>query len=464
MPKTVFLPPGNTSETHKTGLFQIICTVLVLSLLAACSPTRSAQRFYRGTLRTTVAESPVFANGFTGFVLMDPATGEILCSVNGDKYFTPASTTKILTLYTCLHVLGDSLPGMQYKRIGDTIVFRGTGDPTFLHPEFSAWQSPWRWLSKSGKTLLLEHNIVYDFPLGPGWSWDDADAYYSPERSDLPAYGNVSRFKLTNGKWQMYPKRRTLDTMSAKFVHIYNGYKEPRLYADRHGIKQPERFFPPENYQQDIPIFNVSGLLTYLLWDTLPNLDVKRSPVRRIGSRKNAKILYSTPVDTVYRRMMYQSDNFVAEQLLMVCAGVKFDSLSPSGMIRWMQDSLLRDFPQPVKWVDGSGLSRYNLNTPLNNATLLRRLWQEQPKQRLFSLFPAGGISGTLAGWYKGPDKKPWLYAKSGSMSGVQCLSGYLINKRGQVLILSFMHNNFTGEGKLWKAEMQRIMEMIRDR
>jgi D-alanyl-D-alanine carboxypeptidase/D-alanyl-D-alanine-endopeptidase (penicillin-binding protein 4) len=82
----------------------------------------------------------------------------------------------------------------------------------------------------------------------------------------------------------------------------------------------------------------------------------------------------------------------------------------------------------------------------------------------LFSLFPAGGISGTLAGWYKGPDKKPWLYAKSGSMSGVQCLSGYLINKRGQVLILSFMHNNFTGEGKLWKAEMQRIMEMIRDR
>jgi D-alanyl-D-alanine carboxypeptidase/D-alanyl-D-alanine-endopeptidase (penicillin-binding protein 4) len=468
MPATVFQPSGSKVQIFNAGLFsktallKTFALLGVLSFLVSCSTTWSTHRYYTKKIKKAVTESPVFTQGFTGFVLLDPETNAILCDVNGEKYFTPASNTKILTLFTCLHLLGDSLPGIQYKTIGDTIVFRGTGDPTFLHPDFKTWQSPWRWLKQSNKTLQLEHTTVYDFPLGPGWSWEDADEYYSPERSDLPAFGNVSRITFKSGNWQILPKRRTIDTISARYFHTYNDYRLPRLYADRHGLKQPAKFNPKEGYQQDIPIFNVSGLLPYILWDTLPNLDIKRSPVRRIGKRQNAQVLYSTPVDTVYRRMMYQSDNFIAEQLLMVCAGVKFDSLSSSKMIRWTQDSLFKNMPQPVKWVDGSGLSRYNLNTPLNNASLLRQLWQEQPRERLFNLFPAGGVSGTISDLYKIPGKKAWIYAKSGSMTGVQCLSGYLINRHGKVLIFSFMHNNFTAPGRLWKAEMQRILDLIR--
>lgn len=443
----------------------VISGILLLAI-CACNSPRRIQRYYGKSVKSAIEQSPVFADGFSGFVLLDPATDQVVCSVNGDKYFTPASCTKILTLYTALHVLGDSIPSIQYRRLGDSIVFRGTGDPTFLHPSFNAWQRPFQWLRNAGKPLLLEHRTVYGFPLGPGWSWDDADEGYSAEKSDLPVFGNVTQVFLQDGKWNMLPKARKIDTLTSKSRLVYNGYRENRLYADRHGIKQPGRFHPPENYEQDIPIFNVSGLQNYLLYDTLPGLNLRRSPVNFVGAVKKPGVLYSTPVDTVYRKLMHQSDNFIAEQLLLVCAGVRFDSLSSEKMIRWTTDSLFKILPEKAVWVDGSGLSRYNLNTPHNLAVILNQLWKEQKYTRLFSLFPAGGKSGTLSGWYKNKENRPYpyIYAKSGSMTGVQCLSGYLITHRGKVLVFSFMHNNFTGNPNRWKAEMQRILEMIRDR
>lgn len=82
-------------------------------------------------------KSLVFSRALPDFTAQrNPATGKALADVNGDKYFTPASNTKILTLATCLEVLGDSVPGMELIQTTDTFYFRGTGDPTFLHPKF----------------------------------------------------------------------------------------------------------------------------------------------------------------------------------------------------------------------------------------------------------------------------------------------------------------------------------------
>ena len=165
----------------------------------------------------------------------------------------------------------------------------------------------------------------------------------------------------------------------------------------------------------------------------------------------------------VLRRMMHQSDNFIAEQMLIVCAGVKFDLLQQDTLIKWMLDSSLSKLPQRPRWVDGSGLSRYNLLTPQSLTQVLQKLWNEQPHQQLLSIFPAGGISGTLLDWYAGKDGKPYVFAKTGTMSGVHCLSGYILCKSGKTLIFSFMHNNFVGSSRAWKVEMQRLLEQIRD-
>ena len=87
------------------------CLLGCLFLFSACSTARRTEHFYAKTLKKEIEKSPVFAQSFTGFTLLDPETGRILCDVNGGHNFTPASTTKILTLATCVGVLGDSVPG-----------------------------------------------------------------------------------------------------------------------------------------------------------------------------------------------------------------------------------------------------------------------------------------------------------------------------------------------------------------
>lgn len=405
---------------------------------------------------------------------MDAATGQTLAAVNADGYFTPASNTKILTLATCLKVLGDSIPGLRITGTllgGDEIrggtrwieayFVEGTGDPTFLHPKFQAWQNVFKYLKTNSVIFTSDPGKPPVARMGPGWAWDDYSEDYSAERSTFPIYGNVTSIRWGGNSWVVHPKRY-LDSLRHQWTPAIKPYFQ-RAETENRFIKSEG--VPDEQllaFEANIPIFNVEQQKFRLLSDTI---GWEYDPVEAGNDTDYPdSFVFSTPVDTVYRRMMYESDNFVAEQLLLVCAGVKFDTLQQGKIIAWAKDSLFATLHNPPRWVDGSGLSRYNLITPRYLTGVLQQLYREQPRDRLFSLFLAGGMSGTVAGWYRGPDGKPFVFAKGGSMSGVQCLSGYLLTKKGKVLIFSFMHNNFVGSGKPWKAEMQRLLLEIRDK
>src|SRR5690606_27043366 len=83
-------------------------------------------------------ESEFYKNHFVGFYLQDAETGQELMNYNGEKLFTPASNVKILSLYSAMKVLPDSIPALKYERKGDDLLIQGLGDPTFLHPEFKS--------------------------------------------------------------------------------------------------------------------------------------------------------------------------------------------------------------------------------------------------------------------------------------------------------------------------------------
>jgi len=420
-----------------------------LFLLLSCSPARQIQR--------EVKKSPIFNRAFTGFTLLDPETGRILADVNGDRYFTPASTTKILTLYTCLKVLGDSVPGLEIQTMPqDSLsitVVKATADPTFLHSKFQAWQAPFQFLKKQPDSVLLYWQPEID-RFGPGWAWDDYPYGFQPERSTFPMYGNVVHFFNNEGVIEIQPPFFKNDFVELPYYLVPNALQrkefENQWLVPLIEMKTKERWLPFTAVNPAI-----------LLSDTL------KKPVRETGlyefenGLNTWQTLYSTPLDTVMRRMMHQSDNFVAEQMLLLCAGEKFNILRQDTLIKWMLDSILTDLPQRPKWVDGSGLSRYNLMTPQSIASVLLHLWREQPHDALLSLFPAGGVNGMLADWYAGKDGKPYVFAKTGSMSSVTCLSGYVRTRRGKILIFSFMHNHFVGSSREWKEEMQRILERI---
>ncbi len=116
----------------------------------------------------------------------------------------------------------------------------------------------------------------------------------------------------------------------------------------------------------------------------------------------------------------------------------------------------------PPRWVDGSGLSRYNLFTPASMVYVLRRLHREVPEERLFDLFPSGVAEGTLKEWFE-PTPLPFIYAKTGSMGNVLCLSGYLQAKSGGLLIFSIMHNNYQVSSTELKAGMAGFLKQVRE-
>ena len=460
----------------------LVQLILLSLLLVSCTVFKSRETRSARKIRHEVAHSAVFSNGFTGFTLMDPGTGKTLADFNGNRYFLPASNTKIFTLATCLKVLGDSVPGLKattFKDGTETINYlKPTGDPTFLHPYFKDWQPVYQFLVNLSGPATLDFNNFNDTRLGPGWAWDDYSEGYSAERSAMPIFGNVMTIQKKDSSWALYPFNHLdkwgWNLMQEGTINDLPSYSNPLRSAESNEIYIPSQENFTKGFSKDIPFRTAAFVINDMLRDTIQksNISTIRSFTKeeeieekeRIPEDLKWRTLYSTPVDTVLRRMMHHSDNLIAEQMLLVCAGVKFNLLKQDTVINWMIDSTLTVLAQRPRWVDGSGLSRYNLMTPQSMAQVLLKLWQEQPHERLLSLFPAGGVNGTIVDWYAGKAGKPYVFAKTGGMTGVQCLSGYVVCKSGKVLIFSFMHNNFVGSRRPWKTEMQRILELIHER
>ncbi|MCJ7466349.1 MAG: D-alanyl-D-alanine carboxypeptidase [Maribacter sp.] len=419
-------------------LQKTISKFLILILLMGCAGTKKK---FQKAIRPLL-ESEVFKNQFTGFLVLDQKTGDTLFNINSAKYFTPASNVKIFTLFTALQLLPKKIPALKYIEANDTLFIEGTGDPTFLHSYFKD-STVLKFLGSHQKIVLYLNNFQEE-KYGPGWAWDDYGYYYQPERSGLPMYGNVGTI-FRSDSLHVIP-----EYFRKNVVEL--GYSKSREEAQNlfyYGPKQTDTV--------EIPFRTDSTLTRILLEDVLH----KKVHITNRFPEGTKSILYNVPADSVYRRMMQVSDNFLAEQLMILASTTLSDTLSFTRSRDFILENELSDLRQPARWVDASGLSRYNLITPQAMVSVLRKLYLRVPKERLFSFFPMGGVSGTLVDWYGG--STPYVYAKSGSLGNNYCLSGYLITKSGSTLIFSFMNNHFLVPPSEIKNQMQAIFEIIRD-
>ncbi len=176
---------------------------ILLGLLIAFSSC-TVQKIYQ-----SLKKSEVFDQGHLGFMLVDPEKDKPLVEINSDKYFIPASNTKLFTFYTSYAILGDGLVnGINYLERGDSLIFWGTGDPSLLHPDLKN-DRVIEFLKNSDKKLYLLNNFNQVEAFGPGWSWDWFPYYYAAERSAFPVYGNIVRFSKSKGEssFRTYPSR-----------------------------------------------------------------------------------------------------------------------------------------------------------------------------------------------------------------------------------------------------------------
>ena len=437
-------------------------SILFLGLVLMFASCKSKKKLITQTtskkIPTTVKEfidgSEVFDKSFTGFALYDPKKKKMLYQQDADKYFTPASNAKILTLYTSLSILGDSIPALKYIIKNDSLIFWGTGDPSFLHPELPENQHVIEFLKNRKEKLFFSSSNYMDKRFGAGWAWDDYSYSFQVEKSPFPIHGNIVLF-------QSKPDDKAIDISPNPFKSLVANTPEMGGSTARFQRREFENIFeynqqsPPRNgLKKEIP-FHYSHEFFVELLSLILEKDVELLNVNLLPTEKS-KTIYSVPVDEVYEYMMQESDNFMAEQLLLVCSNEVFDTMNIRKIINHTIKNYLKDSPDKPQWRDGSGLSRYNLFTPRMQVDVLEKIYKMIPEERIFRIFPTGKKEGTIKNWYA-----PYVHAKTGTLSNRHCLSGYIETKKGKTLIFSFMHNNYITSSTPLKEEMQKILHFI---
>ncbi len=397
-----------------------------------------------------------FSQALTGLVVKDLATKDLVFNHQGDKYFTPASNTKLLTFYTSLNILDDSIVGIKYYENADSLIIWGTGDPTLLNPFLSENSLIIDFLKRKDKAIYVNFSNFQEERYGSGWSWDDYKYGYQTEMSSLPMYSNLVAFSKPeadspieidppyfklNSLPNMERQRRTVEREEGKNLFYYDYYKVDSTY----------------NILRYSPYIIENDLVASLLED-----EVGRS-VSIIASNthlKAAESIYSGHADSLYRLLLQPSDNFVAEHLLLNCSSKLFDTLNTEMVIDWAKKHLFSDMPDEFQWVDGSGLSRYNMISPQNIIYLLEELYMKVEKKRLFELLPTNGVSGTIKNLYL--TEQPFIHAKTGSLSNNHCLSGYLIGDSGKIYAFSFMNSNYVVPTRELKSGMDKVLRILK--
>lgn len=387
-------------------------------------------------------------------MVYDTGRKKILYDLNSQKYFTPASNIKLLTFYAGLKVLEDSIPALKYVVKNDSLIFWGTGDPSFLYSELPE-SRVLSFLKNRKESLYYLPPVFTEEHFGPGWAWDDYNSYYSVERSAFPIYGNYAVFEFFPGK-----------QIPASFPAVFERNLIPGQENSgriRRSLEKNTFLYKPfksaKGFTQKVPFKNSDELFVELLKDTLQ----KTVEILKIKPEDlyETKTIYSIASDSLYKRMLQKSDNFLAEQTLLMVAGKISDSLKTDIAISHIVEQHLNDLPDKPNWVDGSGLSRYNLITPRSMVFLLQKISDIVPSQRLFSLLPSGGGSGTLKNSYLA--KEPFIFAKTGTLRNNHALSGFLKTKSGKILIFSFMNNNYPDSSEEIKKQMEIILKGIHE-
>ncbi|MDB5253682.1 MAG: hypothetical protein JWP27_2851 [Flaviaesturariibacter sp.] len=424
---------------------------LLALLLASCGPSHRIAR----SARTTLLTDSSLLHAHIGITVYEPSTGRTWYDYQGDKYFVPASNTKIPTCYAAMKYLGDSLVGLRYADADEQLYILPTADPTLLHRDYPI-QPVYTFLKGTTKKLAFVRPSWDDTEYGAGWTWSDYGESYMPERSSLPIYGNTVMFSVQsrNGRNVVVPDIRFFNPLVNELVDSVTS----RIAVRRRRLENRFDVVPAASRftRAEIPFQTYEN--ERLLEDTVGKrwLTNVYAP-----TALRYTVIHSQPTDSMLKPMMHRSDNFFAEQSLLMVANERLGVMSQERIIDTLLKTDLADLPQKPRWVDGSGLSRYNLFTPRDFVAILQKMEREFGVARVRTIL-ATGNEGTLTNYYKAAAGR--FYGKTGTLSGVVALSGYLQTNSGRHLIVSVLVNNHQASAAAVRRAVEAFLEGIRTR
>ncbi len=411
---------------------KITYLVVLLAFLSSCTSLRVKKAFHSTDL----------PKQSSGVFIQELATDKVIFAHQENQYFMPASNMKLATMLLATRNLTDSIPAFKYHETPDSLFFWGTGDPSLLHPKFRG-DALVKKLQATTKVLVYADDANHVKPLGDGWAWDDYNDAYSAEISALPLYNNQLSVQKKEGKWQISPSLFSQDVRVTK-------QKEVLRARNSNHLDLPDT----SSYaKQAIPFLTSVELTARLLADTLH----KSIATQARAIPKTAHMQYAGHLDSLVMHMMHTSDNQIAEQLLYVIAAKR----GWTGPIAQIIERLKKEnsVVSSLRWVDGSGLSRYNLVRPSDMIQILRELEAEIPMEKIKVLLPQAGRSGTMRN-VKLNHGTAW--AKSGSFGNTYCLTGFYQDVQGKMYRFSILTNLANRSVTASKADVITLLNALR--
>lgn len=413
-------------------MYKLTVALCILLCLNSCSVNQKIAK----TSQLLLQDSSLLG-AHVGIGLYNYKTNQYVMQSRSNHFFVPASNTKIITCYAGMKYLGDSLLAFEYEEKDSLLLVKGVGNPTLLHPDFTE-QKAVNWLKNHPAKRIGLVNTFKTTGLGSGWSWDDYQETYMAERSFMPLYGNMVFFEVINNAYLITPSyfakniTSTFESSDGNLAFEVNRSLGKNEFAISPGKTKNTKELNYTTFAH-LPTQS-SQLVASLLSDTL-----KKMVFPNNSKLINPKKIYSGSTDSMLKIMMHRSDNFLAEQTLQMVSHTKLGFMDEDKLIENLFTTDYANMPQKPRWVDGSGLSRYNLFTPEDFIWVLNKTKQEFSWERIKAIY-ASGNEGTLKGLYKNYSEN--IVAKTGTLSNQVALSGYIITKKGNEYTFSILVNN----------------------
>ncbi|MFC6600391.1 D-alanyl-D-alanine carboxypeptidase/D-alanyl-D-alanine-endopeptidase [Kitasatospora paranensis] len=426
---------------------------------------------------------PRLVGAMAAVEVVDTGTGEVLYTHNSQQLELPASTMKLITSAAALDTLGTDhrfttdilADGRRTGAVlqGDLIV-RGGGDPSLRAEDLDALAQQ---VADSG-VRLVTGSLAYDasryddVPLGSGWAWDDEPYYYSPQISALTIASDTDddmgtlQVTLTPGAPGKPAAVHVVpaDTGVTITGAVTTGSAGSDYSVDvtrRHGTNEIvlSGSLPADNGPDDewVTVDDPARATANVLAAALRRHGVHvlgRTPVARTtpaGARPVASHDSATLGDLLVP-FLKLSNNGIAEHLVKEMGRVKADDGSWAAGLAQIGDFLHSNAldTTPARQADGSGLSRYDLVTADRYTALLSYARHQPWFSTWYEALPIAGnpdrlVGGTLAGRMQGTPAQNNVHAKTGSMSGVDTIAGYVTAPDGRKLAFTVLLNNFAG-------------------
>jgi len=412
------------------------------------------------------------AHGIQGVVIESLKDGRVIYERNRHLVFIPASNMKLIVSATALVRLGPDYTytttlyrtgrvrnGVLY---GD-LVLKGDGDPLLMPSDLKAMIADVKRMGirRVNGRVLGDDTKFDDARLGCGWNWDDEPYYYSAQISALSLNENVVNVYVKPGKRVGAPASIALDPPTS-YVTVRNhattgaARSEKTVAVDRLRGKNVIRVtgsipvdYESKEPEEPITVEEPALFAATVLREMLIKEGISVSGPAMLGrvplGAASVSSRASLPLKAILARLNKPSDNLIAELLLKTLgAKIKGKGTTAAGReveMEFLKNEVGADIGE-IAIVDGSGLSRLNYVSPDVFVKLLRYMYAYKDARDYLDSLPIAGVDGTLRRRMKGTGAEGNVRAKTGYVSRVSSLSGYVTTKGGEPLVFSMLMNN----------------------